>query len=109
MKKVLPILLFVSLLAPSLIAFDGHDQAAIEKQLKKGFEAFAKQDWETFASLCTSDWVIVIHTGASFDIEGIAKFFADHITEHFVAPVVLEMQVYVGPHFSFQVQKPLED
>jgi len=94
MKKVLPILLFVSLLVTSLIAADGHDQAAIEKQLKKGFVAFAKQDWETFASLCTSDWVIVIHTGASFDIEGIKNFFAEHITEHTIA--ISNIQVHVS-------------
>ncbi len=88
------ILLFVPLLATSLIAFDGHDQAAIEKQLKKGFAAFAKQDWETVASLCTSDWVIVLHTGASLNLEGIKKFFAEHITEHTLA--ISNIQVHVS-------------
>ena len=42
MKKVLPILLFVSLLVTPLTTLDHHDQATIEKQLQKGFEAFAK-------------------------------------------------------------------
>ena len=94
MKKQLSILLFFSLLATSLIALDGHDQEAIEKQLKKGFQAFAKQDWETFAPLCTSDWVIIIHTGMSLDMEGIKKFFADHVTEHTIA--ISNIQVHVS-------------
>ncbi len=82
MKKLLSILLFVSLLVTSLIAFDGHDQEAIEMRLKKGFEAFAKQDWETVASLVTSDWVIVLHTGERLTLEGMKKFFTDHISGH---------------------------
>lgn len=92
--KHLSILCCILLLATTLLAMDGHDQAEIEKRLKKGFEAFEKQDWDTVASLCTSDWRIVLHTGASVNIDGIAKFFADHVSEHTIE--LSNIQVHVS-------------
>ena len=82
MKKVLFIFLFVAFLATAFSAFAGDDHAAIEKLLEKGFEAFQKQDWDTAASLVTSDYMIILHNGERLSLEGIKTFFIDHITEH---------------------------
>ena len=88
------LVLLASVVLFSVCGFAQTDKETIEAQLNKSFEAFAKQDWETAASLFTSDWVIVIHTGASFDMEGFKKFFADHITEHTIA--LSNVQVHVS-------------
>lgn len=86
--------LFTSMLFFSVCSFAKTDKETIEARINKGFEAFAKQDWETVKSLCTNDWKIVLHTGESLNLEGIAKFFADHVTEHTIA--ISNIQVHVS-------------
>ncbi len=88
------ILLLVLLMATSIFAVDGHDEAAIEKRLQQGFEAYAKQDWETVSSLCTSDWKIVLHNGARLTLEDMKQFFTAHITEHSIA--ISNIKVHVS-------------
>ncbi len=84
MKK-LHILFFVLLMATSIFAVDGHDEGAIEKRLQQNFEAYEKQDWETISSLCTNDWMMVLHNGARMTMDDMKQFFTAHITEHSIA------------------------
>lgn len=94
MKKVLPVVVFALLLVTSLFAMDGHDQEAIEKRLKKGFEAVAKQDFETLASLCTDDWTVTLHNGQRMNMAGLKEFLTAHITDHTIA--ISNVQVHVS-------------
>lgn len=93
MKKGLSVLLFGALLATSLIAMGGQDEKAIEKRLNKGFEALEKQDWETFASLCTSDWVHLNHMGMRWNMEEVKGFFTAHMTNHSIEISNISIQV----------------